>query len=150
MAALFMYMCKNCGITLFYTKEEVQTAKCDCENTDYVCLDVNPVEYSNMSQTEKDNLVKRKLNLSQSQFAEISEEWKKIRAEVDREYYKKRLEQRNTKHSISQNIPKCPTCGSTNIKRITTANRAVSVLTLGILSGKIGKNYECLDCKAKW
>lgn len=48
------------------------------------------------------------------------------------------------------NIPKCPICGSTNIKRITTANRAVSVLTLGILSGKIGKNYECLDCKAKW
>lgn len=49
-----------------------------------------------------------------------------------------------------QNIPKCPTCGSTNIKRITTVNRAVSVLTLGILSEKIGKNYECLDCKAKW
>lgn len=49
-----------------------------------------------------------------------------------------------------QNVPKCPTCGSTNIKRITTLDRAVSVGTLGLLSGKIGKNYECLDCKAKW
>jgi len=49
-----------------------------------------------------------------------------------------------------QNIPKCPTCGSTNIKRITTLDRAVSVGTLGLLSGKIGKNYECLNCKAKW
>ena len=97
MAALFMYVCKNCGITLFYTKEESQTAECDCENTDYVCLDVNPVEYSNMSQTEKDNLVKRKLNLDQSQFAEISKEWKKTRAEVDREYYKKKIRAKECK-----------------------------------------------------
>lgn len=50
----------------------------------------------------------------------------------------------------SPNVPKCPTCGSTNIKRISTANRAVSIGLFGLLSGKIGKNYECRDCKAKW
>lgn len=50
----------------------------------------------------------------------------------------------------SSNIPKCPTCGSTNIKHISTLNRAVSIGILGIFSGKIGKNYECLHCKAKW
>ena len=48
------------------------------------------------------------------------------------------------------NIPKCPTCGSTNIKHISTLNRAVSVGVFGLLSGKIGKNYECLNCKARW
>ena len=48
------------------------------------------------------------------------------------------------------NVPKCPTCGSTNIRKISTLNRAVSIGTLGLLSGKIGKNYECLNCKAKW
>lgn len=48
------------------------------------------------------------------------------------------------------NKPKCPTCGSTNIKHISTLNRAVSIGMLGIFSGKIGKNYECLHCKAKW
>ncbi len=48
------------------------------------------------------------------------------------------------------NIPKCPTCGSTNIKRISALNRAVSIGMLGVFSGKIGKNYECLNCKAKW
>lgn len=50
----------------------------------------------------------------------------------------------------SPNVPKCPTCGSTNIKRISTANRAVSIGLFGLLSGKIGKNYECRNCKAKW
>lgn len=48
------------------------------------------------------------------------------------------------------NIPKCPTCGSTNVKKITLLNRAVSIGMLGLLSGKIGKNYECKDCGSKW
>lgn len=52
--------------------------------------------------------------------------------------------------SQNSNVPKCPTCGSTNIKRISTANRAVSIGLFGLLSGKIGKNYECKNCKAKW
>ncbi len=54
------------------------------------------------------------------------------------------------KSQQTDNKPKCPTCGSTNIKKISTLNRAVSIGTLGLLSGKIGKNYECLNCKAKW
>lgn len=49
-----------------------------------------------------------------------------------------------------QNTPKCPTCGSTNIVRISTFDRATSILALGIFSGKIGKNYECKNCKARW
>ncbi len=52
--------------------------------------------------------------------------------------------------SQNSNVPKCPTCGSTDIKRISTANRAVSIGLFGLLSGKIGKNYECRNCKAKW
>ena len=48
------------------------------------------------------------------------------------------------------NIPTCPTCGSTNVKHISTLNRAVSIGAFGLFSSKIGKNYECLNCKAKW
>lgn len=48
------------------------------------------------------------------------------------------------------NKPKCPTCGSTNVKHISTLNRAVSIGVFGLFSSKIGKNYECLNCKAKW
>ena len=48
------------------------------------------------------------------------------------------------------NIPTCPTCGSTNVKHISTLNRAVSIGVFGLFSSKIGKNYECLNCKSKW
>ena len=52
--------------------------------------------------------------------------------------------------SQQANTPKCPTCGSTNVKHISTLNRAVSIGVFGLFSSKIGKNYECLDCKSKW
>lgn len=46
--------------------------------------------------------------------------------------------------------PACPNCGSKNTKRITTANRMVSIGTVGLASSKIGKQYECKNCKHKW
>ncbi len=46
--------------------------------------------------------------------------------------------------------PKCPMCGSTNIEKISTASRAVSVATVGLASGKIGKQYKCKNCKHMW
>lgn len=48
------------------------------------------------------------------------------------------------------NRPHCPTCGSTNIKKITGTERAVSVIGLGIFSKKINKSYKCLKCKYTW
>lgn len=46
--------------------------------------------------------------------------------------------------------PKCPVCGGNHTKRITTARRAVSVGVVGLASNKIGKSFECLDCKYTW
>lgn len=46
--------------------------------------------------------------------------------------------------------PKCPMCGSTNTEKIGTLNRATSVAAVGLASSKIGKQYECKNCKHKW
>lgn len=45
---------------------------------------------------------------------------------------------------------KCPACGSPRIKKISTMSRAVSVELVGLASSKIGKQYECQNCKHKW
>lgn len=50
----------------------------------------------------------------------------------------------------NKNIPKCPTCGSTNIKQITGIERAMSIIGLGIFSKKINKSYECNNCGTTW
>lgn len=46
--------------------------------------------------------------------------------------------------------PPCPVCKSRNTQRISTASRVVSVSALGLASSKIGKQYECKNCKHKW
>lgn len=48
------------------------------------------------------------------------------------------------------NRPHCPTCGSTNIKKITGTERAASVIGLGIFSKKINKSYKCKYCGYTW
>ncbi len=43
---------------------------------------------------------------------------------------------------------KCPYCRSTNIKKIGLINRSTSVGLFGLASKKIGKQWECKDCKS--
>ena len=49
-----------------------------------------------------------------------------------------------------QNAPKCPHCNSTNIERLTSIDRGISVVAFGLASGKIGKQYKCKNCKHMW
>jgi len=46
--------------------------------------------------------------------------------------------------------PQCPMCGSQNTQRISTLNRTASVAAVGLASSKIGKQFECKNCKYKW
>lgn len=45
---------------------------------------------------------------------------------------------------------KCPACGSYYVKRISTTSRVASIAMVGLASSKIGKQYECKNCKHKW
>ena len=48
------------------------------------------------------------------------------------------------------NIPKCPTCGSTNIEKISTGSKMVGAAMLGILSSDVRNTMHCKNCGAKW
>lgn len=52
--------------------------------------------------------------------------------------------------NVVRTQPKCPTCGSTNIRRISTTKKLVGVATLGIASNSLGKTMECRKCGYKW
>ena len=49
-----------------------------------------------------------------------------------------------------KNVPKCPTCGSTNIKKISSMSKAVGMLTLGILDADIHRTFYCKNCGYRW
>lgn len=48
------------------------------------------------------------------------------------------------------NVPKCPTCGSSNIKRVSGTSKAVSVVMFGLLSQKVKKQFRCNNCGYEW
>jgi len=48
------------------------------------------------------------------------------------------------------NVPKCPTCSSTDIQNIGTGERVTSVAMLGIFSKKINKSFKCNKCGYMW
>lgn len=47
---------------------------------------------------------------------------------------------------INEYVPKCPTCGSTNIRKMGSIERGASILTFGIFSKKINKTFKCQNC----
>ena len=133
--------CPKCGnITFIETKNE----KCNCCNTNLL-----PTPY-----TMNEYLFGNSIDVNIDK--KIFDEYIKGNSQFDEELYRSRINKEKLLRQASldkqreQNKPKCPTCGSTNVKHITTLNRAVSIGVLGLFSSKIGKNYECLHCKSKW
>lgn len=47
-------------------------------------------------------------------------------------------------------VPKCPTCGSTNIKKMGGVERGASIAAFGIFSKKINKTFKCGNCGYTW
>lgn len=54
------------------------------------------------------------------------------------------------KSSNTDNTPKCPTCGSPNIKKISGGKRWLGTGIFGLASSDIGKTMVCGNCGYKW
>lgn len=48
------------------------------------------------------------------------------------------------------NIPKCPTCQSINIEKISTASKAAGAFAFGIFSTTARSQFKCNNCGYKW
>lgn len=59
-------------------------------------------------------------------------------------------QQITNKKDENSNIPKCPTCQSTNIKKISVAKRATHGFMFGIFSKTAFSQFECNNCGYKW
>lgn len=48
------------------------------------------------------------------------------------------------------NVPKCPTCSSTDIKKISTTSKVMNTAMWGIFGTKRHKTYHCNSCGYEW
>ena len=47
-------------------------------------------------------------------------------------------------------VPKCPTCGSPDIEKISGTSKAVSFALFGIFSNKVKHQFKCKNCGYEW
>ena len=64
--------------------------------------------------------------------------------------FKTQVEQQQSNKLQNDNTPKCPTCNSTNIKKISGLSKAGSVAMWGLLSRKVHKQWHCNQCGSEW
>lgn len=76
-----------------------------------------------------------------------SEEAVKNREEQERH---NRLNMPSSYKPKESNKPKCPTCGSINIQKISTGKKAIGFVAVGVFSSNFGKTMECKNCGYKW
>lgn len=64
--------------------------------------------------------------------------------------FKSQLEQQKSSKAQNSNRPKCPTCGSTNIEKISVTKKAFGGAMFGIFSSDVRNSMHCKNCGAKW
>lgn len=64
--------------------------------------------------------------------------------------FKTQLAQQKSSNTQNNNKPKCPTCNSTNLKRVSTTSKVASVAMWGLFSQKAKKTWHCNSCGYEW
>lgn len=108
-----------------YYMKKANERKCDTFYLIYLEVKENPL----FDQAEFDNMMNSYSTKKVPIYPEIQE----------------KLDKARQKH-----IPKCPTCQSTNIKKISSVSKAVHGFAFGLFSKTAKSQFECNDCHYKW
>lgn len=68
------------------------------------------------------------------------------REQADRE----RIERNKAGLNPLDNLPKCPTCGSTNLTRLSGVGMITMFGGFGVTDGNAGKTFQCNNCGYRW
>lgn len=110
--------------------------KADISEEDYVTIgnvsNDNRQLLDSMADLHKKDIIEYELKMSQF-----------------RNQYEQGRQAQKQESSSNSNLPKCPYCNSTDIKKISGFSKAGSVALFGIFSvGKVSKQWHCNSCKS--
>ncbi len=150
---LNLQFCENCKLHYFPDVENnIIPSECKICGGILINTGVSYEEYRTLPKTKRCAKCKRKYPKlfikcpkCNNQLTKLSTENKKMDRQINvireqtQEFYNKQ-----------QNIPKCPTCNSTNIEKISTASKAAGFITVGVFSKSFGKTFHCKNCGYRW
>lgn len=137
-------MCPNCGYKLQKPEPIIKGVYCpsclDCGiKTKIEYCPYCHVKYKDSIQgtcDEVDNYTKNHPELKRS-------------PEFSYDAYNKRINYVPYEYPTS-NIPKCPTCGSLNVEKISTGKKIFGGAMFGLFSSDVRNTMHCKNCGAKW
>ena len=142
--------CKKCGrIILFIIEDKLE---CDCCHSkvspvpdEFLVGKSKMVINKNLKQQFINEYIKTSPEFDQYLFDHRDEILAKQSAEFDAKmaHGKAILEEQSR-------VPKCPTCQSTNIRKMGGIERGASIYAFGIFSKKINKTFKCQNCGYTW
>lgn len=136
--------CKKCG-RIVQEQYNKQTQKCDYCNNE---LNYVPKQFliGQRGVIFNDDLKEQFIN----EYIKSSPEFDQYRFDHrDQDMFEQRMAYRAA-ISKQSNTPKCPTCGSTNLSKVSTMSKAGSVFMWGLFSQKVKKTWHCNNCKYEW
>ena len=142
--------CKKCGrIILFIIEDKLE---CDCCHSkvspvpdEFLVGESKMVINKNLKQQFINEYIKTSPEFDQYLFDHRDEILAKQSAEFDAKmaHGKAILEEQSR-------VPKCPTCQSTNIRKMCGIERGASIYAFGIFSKKVNKTFKCQNCGYTW
>ena len=142
--------CKKCGrIILFIIEDKLE---CDCCHSkvspvpdEFLVGKSQMVINKNLKQQFINEYIKTSPEFDQYLFDHRDEILAKQSAEFDAKmaHGKAILEEQSR-------VPKCPTCQSTNIRKMGGIERGASIYAFGIFSKKVNKTFKCQNCGYTW
>ncbi len=146
------YYCKKCGMVTSKWSDEDKL--CDhCRASMYPVPEkyiqnneiLTDKELDSIAIVIREELVKPSPEFDQELFDHLEEfeawqmnktesDWQKIKATQQKQSY----------------VPKCPTCGSPNIEKISLTSKAIGGALFGLFSSNVRKTMHCKNCGYKW
>lgn len=147
-----MCVCPKCGKISFLESEDLIV----CRNCGYT-----PICKTNF--TRRDELNAHSIGKTSELFNRAREQYTFNSDVFDKDLYQKVVDaeystrmaveaqfQYQRQQTQSQPQIKCPTCGSTSVRRIGSGERAASIFGFGLFSRKARKTFKCNDCGYMW
>lgn len=126
---------KNCGAQAIHTKitrNELDYIRCISKDREFLAA---------MNELRNNDIIAYKERMAK---------YKKIYEETHKPLSDNKIQSTKQQTCTQVNIPKCPTCGSTNIEKISVGKKIKGSMLFGIFSSDVRKTMHCKNCGYKW
>ena len=155
----FISYCPKCKMYYMYPKDEKDEDKkqiCEYKNCDgkLVHTKILVEEKIYIDNISKDREFLAAMNELRNNdiiaYKERMAQYKRIYEETHKPLVDNKTQSIQQQTCTQVNQPKCPTCGSTNIEKISTGKKIKGSMLFGIFSSDVRKTMHCKNCGYKW